>query len=82
MEIRELLAEENPQALTADGFDDALVGIGRRCSQPALAVYDYEKCVAVLVGQGMTEEDAVEHMEFNVVGSWVGENTPLFLCRP
>jgi hypothetical protein len=26
-----------------------------------------------------TEEEAIEHMEFNVLGSWVGEGTPGFM---
>lgn len=79
-EIRERLAEENPEALLADGLDDALIGIGRRASRPPLAVYDYETAVNVFINRdGMTRDEAVEHMEFNVVGAWVGENTPIFL---
>jgi len=27
----------------------------------------------------MTEEQAMEYFDFNVVGSWVGETTPIFL---
>jgi len=27
----------------------------------------------------MTEEDAEEWMEYNVVGAWVGETTPMFV---
>ena len=27
----------------------------------------------------MTEEDAIEHMNFNVTGSYVGEHTPVFI---
>jgi hypothetical protein len=30
---------------------------------------------------GMDLEDAVEHMDFNVTGAWVGEQTPMFLVR-
>lgn len=81
-QVRETLTEENPNALFADGLDEALVGVARRCGQPTLAVYDYEKVVEVFVGQGMTYEDAVEWVEFNVVGAWLGENTPVWLCRP
>jgi hypothetical protein len=80
--VRELLSEENPDALFADGLDEALVGVARRCGQPTLAVYDYEKCVECFVGQGMSHEDAIEWMEFNVVGAWLGEGTPIWLCRP
>jgi hypothetical protein len=29
----------------------------------------------------MTEEEAIEYMDFNVVGSYVGDATPLFVKR-
>ena len=78
--VRKQLAEVNPQALLADGLDDALIGYARRCGQPELAVYDYDKAVSIFMSRdGMTYEEAVEFMEFNVVGAWMGENTPLFL---
>lgn len=73
------MLEENPEALLADGFEDAFIGIARRCSQPSLAVYDYTKGVEILMQRdGMSEEEAVEWMEFNVVGAWVGEHTPIW----
>jgi hypothetical protein len=78
-----MLRNENPNALFADGLDEALVGIARRCGQPTLAVYDYEVGVKVFMQRdGMTYEDAIEWMEFNVVGAWMGEGTPIWLCRP
>ena len=47
--------------LTADGFDDAFLGVGRRCSRPDVAVYDVSKMVSILVERdGMSEEDARE----------------------
>ena len=30
---------------------------------------------------GMTDEEAMEYFEFNVVGAWMGEGTPIFLYR-
>lgn len=84
-EIREQIAEENPDALFADGFDDALIGPLRRCGQPTLAAYSYCKAVEVLMraddkGEpGLSYEDAVEWMEFNVVGAWMGDHTPAWI---
>lgn len=75
------ITEVNPEALTADGFDQAIVGMAERCSQPALVVYDAQKCIAILVKQGMSEEEAREYFSFNVLGAWVGPQTPLFLWR-
>ena len=79
--LREWVAEYNEEALLADGFDDALLGIAERCGQPALAVYDAGRCIGILVEQGMTEEEAEEFFSFNVSGAWVGPHTPLFLWR-
>jgi hypothetical protein len=73
------LIAENPDALTMDGFDDAYLGTIRRCGQPTLACYSYNKCIAVLVSGGMSHEEALEYFEFNCVGAWVGPNTP---CIP
>ena len=36
----------------------------------------YQKCIDVLIKDGMTVEEAVEYFEFNTVGAWVGEHTP------
>ena len=82
MTIREVLAELDEEILLADGFDEALIGYAQRCGQPVLAVYDREKCIAVLMKDGISYEEADEYFEYNVVGAWVGERTPLFLCRP
>ncbi len=74
-ELMEVLAEE--ECLTADGFDDALVG----CTYGAnvVAVYDIDRVIEILVEEGMDYNDAVEHADFNIVGSYVGEKTPIFM---
>jgi len=78
--IMDQLIEENPEALLADGFESALMGIARRTGQPSLAVYDTNKCVKILVKKNnMTYEEAIEFFDFNVAGAWMGENTPVFL---
>lgn len=80
-EKSETIAEENPEALLMDGFEEALVGIARRCGQPSLAVYDRKKCVAILKKGGMPYEEAEEYFEFNCAGAWMGEGTPLVLDK-
>lgn len=67
--------------LLADGFDDALMGFGYQHTK-VIAVYDYQKCVKILMERdGMDEFDAIEHMDYNVVGSYVGDHTPIFIQR-
>ena len=67
--------------LTADGFDDALVGVVEKFGQPAIACYDKSKCIEILA-KDMSYEDAIEYFYFNVIGSYVGEYTPCFLNMP
>ena len=65
--------------LLADGFEAAYLGVCRRFNTYA-ALYDYDQCVAVLMERDeMSYEDAVEFLEFNVLGAYVGESTPVFL---
>jgi hypothetical protein len=77
MTKKEQIADINPKALFADGFDDALIGYDARSF---CAVYDYDKTEKILVKRdGMSFTEAHEHMEFNVVGSYVGDFTPVFI---
>lgn len=77
-EKRRLLAEINSEIKLADGFEDALIGVVRQFNK-AVALYDREHCIQILVERdGMTIEEAEEHLEFNVLGAWVGEGTPAF----
>jgi len=55
-----------------------LIGFGYQFNK-TLAVYDRNKCLNILMSTGMDYEEAVEYFEFNVVGSYVGETTPVFI---
>ncbi len=80
MDARAALAEENPKALWPDGFDDAYIGQARRCGQPTLAAFSVKKCIRILIDRdGMDYEEAVEFFEFNIVGAWMGEGTPVWI---
>jgi len=86
--VRDYLAEINPEALLADGLEDALVGVCDRFGQPTLAAYEYDKCIEIFAkdmdDDTLGENDdphtmAVEHFDFNVIGGWLGEHTPVFI---
>ena len=79
-EIRHHLAEANPDALLADGLDDALIGYTINTHHAHVAVYSARKCVEVLVDRdGMTPEGADEFLEFNTYCAYIGPNGPLFV---
>lgn len=77
--LKDQLAEENPEALLADGFDDAMIGITCNHHMPAVAVYDLAECVQCIMRDGATEDEAVEYLTFNTIGAYVGEHGPLFI---
>tara|TARA_R110002153_G_scaffold25032_2_gene79405 strand:- start:73 stop:315 length:243 start_codon:yes stop_codon:yes gene_type:complete len=78
MEIKELLIEyAADNALTADGFDNAVIGL----SYDGLFVYDIDDCVSILVEDGMSLLEAEEYMDFNVLNCYMGEGTPLFIYQ-
>jgi len=62
--------------LKADGFDSCVMGV---TSGGTKLIYNYEACVALLcVRDGMSHEEAEEFMDYNVVGAYMGEETPEF----
>lgn len=61
--------------LKADGFDDAVIGIEDNSMR---LIYSVQKCINILMEQGMEMQDAMEYFEFNVSGAYVGEKTPIW----
>jgi len=71
------------EALLFTGLESAFVGTAERINMPAVAVYDWHLLVkSVMDDTGGTYDEAVEYVEFNVAGAYVGESTPLILNRP
>ena len=74
----DIISDINPEAKFADGFDAAIIGYDANCT----VVYDYDKCMEILMERdSMTEHEAHEYMEFNVVNAYVGDFTPIFIHR-
>jgi hypothetical protein len=67
--------------LLADGFGDAIIGVGERSGSDNIVVYDAEHCIKILVEGGMTYDEAHEYFSFNTLGAYVGENTPMFVWK-
>ena len=79
-EIQQALEELEESTLLMDGFDEAFIGWSRRINEPLLAVYSYDGLIKVCTERdGMDVEEAVEYVDYNVVGAWVGEQTPIIV---
>lgn len=80
MNKREILAELDPEILCADGWDEHILGTAFSPGRYLLVVYDGDGIINTLVKRdGLSFEEAVEHFEFNIEGSWVGQRTPVFV---
>ena len=85
-EIKEWIAEYNPDALLADGYEDAIIGIGGQHGSNMVVIYDRDMCVEILADQFSQEKDcenpyleAIDYFGYNTECAYVGENTPIFM---
>lgn len=71
---------EDGAVFLPDEFDDAILGTCERFGSPYTVVaYDTEKILQEYVRQGMTYDEALEFFNFNTLGAYVGEQTPVFI---
>jgi len=61
--------------LIADGFDEAVIGIEENDMR---IIYSVQKCIDILIEDGMSEINALEYFTFNVSGAYVGDKTPIW----
>lgn len=63
--------------LKANGFDDAVIGV--EISDPMRLIYSVKRVIEILITEDeMSLEDALEHFEYNIRGSYVGDQTPIW----
>jgi hypothetical protein len=76
MTIEEIKESADPEALCADGFDEAIIGTDTN----GRIVYDINKMIEVLTKDDeMDELEAIEYLEFNTLFAYVGEMTPIYI---
>ena len=57
-----------------DNMDDAIIGV----SNDYRVVYSSTKCVDILM-KDMLEIEAIEYFEYNILGAYMGEKTPIYV---
>ena len=90
-EIRNYLEKHNPEALyigQEDEHDSALIGVAyieRDGKFVHVAMYEYEELILSFAKQFEDEEDseqtAMEWVDYNVVGAYMGINTPYIVYK-
>jgi hypothetical protein len=78
---RDEIAENYPELIVLDPeyFDKAILGVVNRINTVAVC-YSESKIIEILMEEDkMDYDEAIEHYQYNILGSWVGEYTPVYL---
>ena len=76
------LADHDPDLILMEPretYDPCIVGLVQRAGSGLCVCYSINKIIAKLVEGGMSDEEAWEYLEYNIVDAYVGEHTPAFL---
>ena len=94
MDVKDIIQEYNEEALTCDGFDEAIIGMASRINFGPVVAYDVEKIIEILAKDMTVDESELEEgdtiesakygmarefYEFNIVGGFHGEMMPVFV---
>lgn len=76
-----LIRYPDNEILTADGLDDAILGtVEVKQTNQVLVAYSRSLVIGILMNRDkMDFDEAEEFYEFNIVGAYMGELTPLFV---
>jgi len=82
MNIRKEIEEIEDQAIVLEPsqFDEAIIGTTERFGMSVCVAYDKDKIIEILM-RDMSEEEAIEYFEYNILGAWMGAYTPCFVSR-
>ena len=77
--VQQWIAGINEDAIIYPNLNEALIGICEQFGRPPVAAYDLNKCITLLMEDGMDEDEAMDYFYFNTLGTWAGDSTPVFI---
>ena len=61
-------------------FDEAIIGVATSSIGMMAIAYSEPKIIELLIKHDrMTPDEAMEHYQFNILGAYMGENTPVYI---
>jgi len=61
-------------------FDEAIIGVATNSLGMMAVAYSEPKVIDLIIKHDrMTPDEAMEYYQFNILGAYVGENTPVFI---
>jgi len=78
-QFKKIMGEINPDALYPTGYEDAIVGIVCTSEHNYVFLIDVNIIINKLVNEdNMDEAEAMEHLDFNIMGAYMGKNSPVY----
>jgi hypothetical protein len=74
--------EEELLKITGEKYDKAIAGISsvwQGNQRVETLIYSGQKLMEIFMDEGMTDEEAIEWISFNIEGSYVGLATPIIM---
>lgn len=74
--------EEELLKITGEKYDKAIVGIAsvwQKNQRVETLIYSGQKLMEIFMDEGMTDEEAIEWIAFNIEGAYVGLATPIIM---
>lgn len=62
-----------------DTFDLCIVGVAERFGGFLAVAYDYDSVIDALMEDGMSNAEAEEFFDYNILARYVGDCTPVFI---
>jgi len=83
---RNMIADQYPDIdllfMDPPDYDEAIIGVAESVGSKLAIAYDFDKVIEINMKLADSNyEDAVEWYEYNQVGSYVGEHTPIFVHK-
>ncbi len=80
--IRNILDEYAEGSVILEGFNDAIIGVTEEFGRGSRILYSKDKILEILTSDNQMDIlEAIEYYEFNILGSYLGEGTPIFLDK-
>ena len=83
LNIRQELADlwdDNLLFMSEPEYDDAIIGVVERAGGSPVIAYDTQKILDILE-RSMPMEDAQEFFEYNILGAYMGDRTPVYVTQ-
>ncbi len=81
--------QTDEEVMLYDEYEDAFIGLGYQQYRGPIAIYDAKKSIEILTknfmedpdceGEEAAEEMAQEWFDYNTIGAWYGDQTPIFI---